>query len=96
MTTLCPADFSMAERQNTATVANIFDLRARNTAIRNEVEAYCHDRGLLRDQAQACVDTAILARDAVAGKRTADRIVAKMQAIKARHWPRDPEPPRAA
>jgi len=96
MSALSMNELSAVQNTNTATVANIFDLRARNTAIRNEVEAYCHDKGLLRDQAQACVDTAILARDAVAGKRTADRIVAKMQAIKARHWPRDPEPPQAA
>ena len=93
MSALSVTELSPADRPN---VADIFAARSRSKAIREEVEGYCHSQGLLRDQTKACVDTAILARDAIAGKKAADRIVAKMKAIKARYWPRDPEPPQAA
>lgn len=52
--------------------------------IRDDVRTYCASLGLGEVQTNAAVDTALITHSVAAGKKTADRLLAKKQAREAR------------
>jgi hypothetical protein len=55
-----------------------------NRVIREDVRRHCAEIGLTGIMVDACVDVAIAAHSVLAGTKTADRLLARLQAREAR------------